>query len=1163
MPALCYISNNINLKGGYLANQFKARGWLPYFKIDNRMATINKRPNIILYGLKLYGSKTMHNIKLIFCAAILFVFCIAISVNQSDATRAARGEFAQGGLEVATVDGIAATDWPDNSATSFTVVDQGGTSWVLENVDWFQNGSYPNNYIFNSAASTITIDPPTTVTGGIQMVRTFHRSSTTNAAKDYDVVMLWDAGDDNWTTFSVTSIVGAGSFPITIEGVTGSAAAQRIRIIKVDRGGVGNPHMFYFSLFNSTRLDPPGTIKDMIVVDEDTTTSDSVSTFFYGFEVEPWLADIDGNGTADYFFNAGVPTITTGTGILSQTGDTNSILRTDFGGSIWRNNMLQTLGFTFEAKVNLLGTGGEGSNGVIGFNIENQFNEINVDIGLSHIRLQNALGSVDYAVGVDNTGWHTYRAAWVSGEGWYIWRDGILVDEVAFGKMPDSRIHGWDNESFFGDFSGTLVGDWEMEYVSLDNGGAFAPPAPNSGNLVTWYDASNATSLNSGAGGIDGVRITNLQDISGNGVHLTGSGGNKPEYKVNQVNGLPALDFDGTARIFGGSLDLPSPKVVFVVTKVSATGTYIFDGSTGTQRNALIAGTNGNPGKWVSYNGGGDYNTPTSVAIGVWQVHALAINANDIEHYINGQLVHSQSGIANGIWQMMVLGARVNQANRLVGQIGEMLVYDTALNTTDTMTINNYLLTKWIPNIPPEMTITQPTVTLAVAAGTTQEAVATVSDQTDTTASLAVSIIDGVTTDLTVSVNNVDPITGVVTVDIAQNVSTAQGFYTFTVEVGDGASTLTDTFDLILVGNIVTAGTPDPDYPYFWHWSDAGNSDSINGPGAESLGVEVDSLLDLTNGATHDIPREFGAGTGGSWLPGQVNGLPAVKYDGTEGNWGAAGSAGEMQAPTNPFTLIVVTRLDAFTEDGCIVSGSSSNSGMSLSLRTVTTTGTQYWAVHRRRFGVDQELFLSDPVTVGEWNVHTMTVDGTTVSHYIDGNLAVTGSVSTVDPMGGTMLGANGAGGSGVFSQSSIAEYMVYAGNALSAGDQTAVEDYLLAKYALGNSPPTITLNNSVVAGIGATTNADIGIVTDAEDANAALTLAELSTPPAGVTVVLSNVGGTVNADITVGAAVSPQVYTMTVEVTDSGSLTSQTTIDVSIGGVDPLGTKLPWAVFE
>ena len=209
--------------------------------------------------------------------------------------------------------------------------------------------------------------------------------------------------------------------------------------------------------------------RDYSGFDEDTTavvygtggTADAA--YYYGFEVAPTTTAVDLDGVATSvgdFHPLNAPTFDLANGLATDigTGGAENLLRTDFGGSLWREQFLADDSYLFEAKINLLGTGDEGSRGVMGLWGGNDHGTMQVEIGATTVMVG---GSTLIETGMDNTGWHVWRAALANGAV-YVYRDGVQVgNAIAVNAATNDR-------TFAGDYSSGLGGDWEMEYYVVD-----------------------------------------------------------------------------------------------------------------------------------------------------------------------------------------------------------------------------------------------------------------------------------------------------------------------------------------------------------------------------------------------------------------------------------------------------------------------------------------------------------------------------------------------------------------------------------------------------------------------------------------------------------------------------------------------------------------------
>lgn len=219
----------------------------------------------------------------------------------------------------------------------------------------------------------------------------------------------------------------------------------------------------------------PTNQRDMAAAGEDITqTINSGETYFYGFNQTPTTnppTDLDGNGAID-FHPSDEPDYDFANGLATSIGKNgaSALMRTDFTNSLWRAHFNQTdTEWTVEAKINITGEGIEGSGGTFG--IFHGGPDYGFDLRIGKTGFPNVESLPD----LDNTGWHTYRFARVyNGPGdfeFWVWRDGALLNtELITASTSTTR-----SRSFAGDYSGSIGGDWEMEYLSMDPTGAYAP----------------------------------------------------------------------------------------------------------------------------------------------------------------------------------------------------------------------------------------------------------------------------------------------------------------------------------------------------------------------------------------------------------------------------------------------------------------------------------------------------------------------------------------------------------------------------------------------------------------------------------------------------------------------------------------------------------------
>jgi hypothetical protein len=175
-------------------------------------------------------------------------------------------------------------------------------------------------------------------------------------------------------------------------------------------------------------------------------------------------------------------------------------------------------------------------------------------------------------------------------------------------------------------------------------------------------------------------------DQSGSGRNAT-SATNQPTFKTSQVNGLAAIEGDGTNDIIQTALfTLNQPYTVFIVVKqITWTNTErIFDGST-----VFIRQNSATPNIQLTGSGAGIQSTALSV--GAWGLVAGVVNGASSTLAINGGAdITGDVGVATAL-------SRITLFNRADGSgpsnvsIAECLVYNSALSSGNQASVKTYL----------------------------------------------------------------------------------------------------------------------------------------------------------------------------------------------------------------------------------------------------------------------------------------------------------------------------------------------------------------------------------------------------------------------------------------------------------------------------------------
>lgn len=216
-------------------------------------------------------------------------------------------------------------------------------------------------------------------------------------------------------------------------------------------------------------------------------------------------------------------------------------------------------------------------------------------------------------------------------------------------------------------------------------------------------------------------RVSAWADQSGNSRDFTqGIAANKPAYLTGQQNGLPALDFDGSAYFLSGNTAANaltngvSGLTVCMVFKPDETTSYApwFIGNTGGASRVfpVFAGADNKLYVQARRNTGDsapDIDTAkTTSTIGTsYQYISFILDwVNETAKvYRNGTLeINSTTFCATGSGPVessnsvsFQIGKNTNGGSEMDGKIGELLFYPTALSVANVQKIEAYLKTRW------------------------------------------------------------------------------------------------------------------------------------------------------------------------------------------------------------------------------------------------------------------------------------------------------------------------------------------------------------------------------------------------------------------------------------------------------------------------------------
>ncbi len=192
-------------------------------------------------------------------------------------------------------------------------------------------------------------------------------------------------------------------------------------------------------------------------------------------------------------------------------------------------------------------------------------------------------------------------------------------------------------------------------------------------------------------------RVENWADQSGSGYNFAQiTDSKKPIWTADQINGYPALVFDGIDDwLSNAAIALSQPATVFIVAKYVTpnNNAALFDGETGvgnTGRWVMDSGL-GSAGHYELYAGSGIYSSE-SISMDTWHLFIGVINGASSSLQIDNNALNNGNVGANNL-DKMILGALgyTVPAWFFKGGIREFIIYNSVLSEADRLLVKNYL----------------------------------------------------------------------------------------------------------------------------------------------------------------------------------------------------------------------------------------------------------------------------------------------------------------------------------------------------------------------------------------------------------------------------------------------------------------------------------------
>jgi hypothetical protein len=216
-----------------------------------------------------------------------------------------------------------------------------------------------------------------------------------------------------------------------------------------------------------------------------------------------------------------------------------------------------------------------------------------------------------------------------------------------------------------------------------------------------WLDASDTSTITESSGA-----VSEWRDRSVNAKHATqGTGTSQPSYILAAQNGLNAIRFDGSNDVLSiSSLTISGSFTIALAIKVTNRG-LVYEHSVNANNNEgsyLYAHTNSSSlirrgGNRTARDVGTDWLNTSTWSTVTQQHNGTNISnrlwRNSVEQTMTNVVVNN-AGTASTT-QTLYIGQRTGNVAPMSGDIGEFIIFNSALSTEEIALVEQYLNAKW------------------------------------------------------------------------------------------------------------------------------------------------------------------------------------------------------------------------------------------------------------------------------------------------------------------------------------------------------------------------------------------------------------------------------------------------------------------------------------
>lgn len=560
-------------------------------------------------------------------------------------------------------------------------------------------------------------------------------------------------------------------------------------------------------------------------------------------------------------------------------------------------------------------------------------------------------------------------------------------------------------------------------FIEIDSTTANVPRT----NMACWYKANNGVTTS-------GANVSQWLDVSGKGRHALQSNSSKqPDLVNNAANGHPSIEFNGTSDFFQLTpVDFNAMQnglTMFVVTKptaVAANARFIEFGNGNTANNNVwLSQPNSTDVSFYSYNGttSGSITATNCVALNQYQGIEAQFSPSTVETiWVNGNSKTTGTlSLPFNTRTTDFIGTNTAQSIFFQGQIAEILVYESALSSTDRVKVEQYLQQRY------QLGLTNPAISPGYGVFSSAQ---TVSMSADLGASIYYTT------------NGTTPTTSSTLYTGPFSVSSTTTLKAIAVQTygSSGVSTSLIQIDAT-TANVSRTG--------LITWLKADNGTSLSS-------TNVTSWKDMSG--TNDASQSTSASQP-TFVSSAINGLPALSFNGTSKYLQFAPGFANLSPG---FAAFIVTKPTAVTAGARFFELGLGANDNNFYISQPNNTDVSVFAYQN---STSSSLTASSAVTLSQYQLLQAfnSPGANNASIHTNATLGTTGTLSTLFDLTRTQNFIGRDAANSLFFNGEIAEIMLY-NRPLSSLERKQVSGYLMARYALGVNAPLITPDESVYA---------------------------------------------------------------------------------------------------